>query len=57
MTILITTIGTTEYDTTTYYFPDEAKYCTCYVAEAIALMRHVNRVIFLLTEQARQKHW
>ncbi len=57
MTTLITTIGNTEYTETTYCFSDQSCYRTCYVAEAIACIKNVDQVVFLMTEQACAKHW
>ena len=57
MSLLITTVGTTQYQETTYSFSEELRYTTCYVAEAVARLKPVDQVVFLLTPKARAAHW
>lgn len=57
ITTLVTTIGTGEYSPTTYTFSTQEAYQTNYVAEAICRMKEIPKVVFLLTQAARAKHW
>jgi len=57
ITPLVTTIGTGEYTPTTYTFSTQDAYQTNYAAEAICRIKGIPKVIFLLTQEARAKHW
>lgn len=54
---LLTTIGTGDYRPTIYHFADQKAAKTCYVAQAFCQIFPIEKVIVLLTSEARQKHW
>jgi len=54
---LLTTIGTGDYKETIYYFADQKASKTRYVAQALCQIFPIEKVIILLTSEARQKHW
>jgi hypothetical protein len=54
---LLTTLGTGDYTETTYFFGEQRADKTCYVAKALCQLFEIDRIILLLTEEARAKHW
>ncbi len=54
---LLTTLGTGDYTETVYCFGERRAEKTCYVAKALCQLFEIDRIILLLTEEARAKHW
>ncbi|MFS8906264.1 TIGR02221 family CRISPR-associated protein [Synechococcus sp. O70.2] len=54
---LLTTLGTTKYTETVYFFGEQRADKTCYVAKALCQLFEIDRVVLLLTEEARATHW
>ncbi|MCJ2541567.1 TIGR02221 family CRISPR-associated protein [Thermostichus vulcanus] len=54
---LLTTIGTGDYKSTRYVFKDRVADSTGYIAQALCQIFEIEKVIILLTPQARSKHW
>jgi hypothetical protein len=54
---LLTTIGTNDYSETIYHFADQKADPTRYVAQALCQLFDIEKVIVLVTPEARQKHW
>ncbi|APB32948.1 CRISPR-associated TM1812 family protein [Gloeomargarita lithophora Alchichica-D10] len=54
---LLTTIGTGNYSETIYHLADQKAAKTCYVAQAFCQIFAIEKVIILVTAEARQKHW
>ena len=54
---LLTTLGTGDYTETTYFFGEQRADKTCYVAKALCQLFEIDRIILLLTQEARAKHW
>ncbi len=54
---LLTTLGTSDYSETVYCFGERRAEKTCYVAKALCQLFEIDRIILLLTEEARAKHW
>jgi len=54
---ILTTIGTGDYRPTIYHFAHQKAAKTCYVAQVFCQIFPIEKVIVLLTSEARQKHW
>ncbi|MFQ3584089.1 MAG: TIGR02221 family CRISPR-associated protein [Cyanobacteriota bacterium] len=54
---LLTTIGTGDYEATRYVFKDRVSDSTRYIAQALCQIFEIEKVIILLTPEARAKHW
>ena len=54
---LLTTIGTSKYQETIYYLANQKAPRTRYVAQAFCRIFPIEKVIILLTPEARKEHW
>ncbi len=54
---LLTTIGTGDYKSIRYVFEDRVADSTRYIAQALCQIFEIQKVIILLTPEARTRHW